>query len=58
LSVAASSQLSLTLSGREIGDWFVEPNVWLGGAAPIELMNRDVEAVLLAARADRFVAAG
>ena len=38
--------------------WFVQPNVWLDGARPLELMERRLPDVMHAARADRFVAAG
>ena len=38
--------------------WFTQPNVWLQGVKPVDLINTDLQAVLEAARADRFVAAG
>jgi len=38
--------------------WFVQPNVWLAGAKPLELIERQLPEVMHAARADRFVAAG
>ena len=38
--------------------WFTQPNVWLQGVKPVDLKNTDLQAVLEAARADRFVAAG
>jgi hypothetical protein len=42
----------------ELALWFVSPNAWLGHAAPVDLVNRDDETMLQAARADRFVAWG
>ena len=42
----------------EMATWFVEPNSWLGGDAPICVFFHDVPGVLQAARADRFVAVG
>ena len=38
--------------------WFSEPNGWLGGGVPAEMVLRHRGAVLEAARADRFVALG
>lgn len=38
--------------------WFATPNSWLSGAAPADLVASDMQAVLQAARADRFVALG
>lgn len=37
--------------------WFAEPNAWLDGATPIQLIGTSPHAVLDAARADRFVVA-
>jgi hypothetical protein len=42
----------------ELARWFVQPNDWLQGAAPIERIESDLTAVLQAARADRFIARG
>jgi hypothetical protein len=36
--------------------WFVEPNLWLDGARPVQLIEASPHAVLDAARADRLVA--
>jgi hypothetical protein len=38
--------------------WFVEPNAWLDGALPLDVIETDRGAVLDAARADRFVVGG
>lgn len=50
--------LNPAFEGWEIVTWFVEPNSWLGGDAPICVFFHDVPSVLQAARTDRFVAAG
>ena len=42
----------------ELALWFVTPNDWLAGARPVAVMHLNLPAVLLAARADRFVAGG
>lgn len=46
------------LDDREIALWFVNPNVWLDGAQPALVMFRKLPSVLVAARADRYVACG
>ena len=38
--------------------WFVQPNSWLQEQRPLDLLDSDLPAVLQAARADRFIAAG
>ena len=57
-----ASQMLATLTPAfddwEMVTWFVEPNSWLGGEAPICLFFHDAPSVLQAARADRFVALG
>ena len=50
--------LNPAFEGWEIVTWFVEPNSWLGGDAPICVFFHDIPSVLQAARTDRFVAAG
>jgi hypothetical protein len=42
----------------ELVSWFVEPNSWLDGDAPICVFFHDAPSVLQAARADRFAVAG
>ena len=42
----------------ELAIWFAQPNSWLAGASPVQVLGNDVPAVLGAARADRFVATG
>jgi hypothetical protein len=52
------AQLGEEFDGWTVAAWFVEPNVWLARRRPIDLLESDIDAVMLAARADRFVAAG
>lgn len=51
-------ELSADFDGWELAAWFASGNTWLGGHRPVDLMESDLPAVLGAARADRFVAAG
>jgi len=52
------AELTGVMNEDEIAAWFVQPNAWLHGAAPVQMLLTDVDAVLAAARADRFVAQG
>jgi hypothetical protein len=52
----ASHELGEHHDGWETAAWFVCPNDWLHGQRPVDLVDRDLDAVLQAARADRFVA--
>jgi hypothetical protein len=48
-----------TFDDWELAAWFARPNSWLqDAAAPVELIDVDQQAVLQAARADRFIARG
>lgn len=51
-------ELGKAFDGWHLARWFVEPNSWLGGRAPVDAIVIDLEAVCDAARADRFVAMG
>jgi hypothetical protein len=51
-------ELADTFDDWELAAWFAEPNSWLHGAAPVEMIEVDQRAVQQAARADRFVARG
>jgi hypothetical protein len=42
----------------ELAEWFAQPNSWLDGQTPASQVACDEQAVLQAARTDRFVAAG
>lgn len=53
-----ASELRGAFDGWEIATWFVAPNNWLEGEAPISCVSRYAQKVLDTARADRFVALG
>lgn len=42
----------------ELATWFAQPNAWLAGCAPADMLAVAAPQVLKAARAERFVAAG
>jgi hypothetical protein len=50
--------LGADFDGWALAAWFARPNSWLNDAMPVDLLESDLPAVLEAARADRFVAAG
>jgi hypothetical protein len=52
------SELSTTFDGWDLAVWFAKPNMWIGNARPIDLIDESLPCVLGAARADRFIAAG
>ncbi len=52
------AELSAVFDGWRMATWFAEPNLWIGDARPIDLIDDCVASVLGAARADRFIAAG
>jgi hypothetical protein len=52
------AELVPTYDGWALATWFVEPNAWLDGQRPLDLLPTDRASVLEAARADRFVATG
>jgi hypothetical protein len=54
----ALAELAGVFDDWEIAAWFAQPNVWLGNERPVDLVNVDNEALLRAARTDRFVAHG
>ncbi|MGJ7483760.1 hypothetical protein ACSFA2_00795 [Variovorax sp. LT2P21] len=47
-------ELSDVLDDWELADWFVEPNAWLRGAPPLQLVDTDFARVHDTARALRF----
>jgi hypothetical protein len=51
-------ELVPVLTEWDISLWFARPNAWLGEAAPVDAIAREPDAVLQAARADRYVAGG
>lgn len=51
-------ELNAVLDNWTLAQWFAEPNVWLKGKRPVEMVDSHFSDVLGAARADRFVATG
>ena len=51
-------ELSMVLDNWTLALWFTEPNAWLKGRRPVDVVDRQFSDVLGAARADRFVATG
>lgn len=52
---AVVAELRGTLADEELACWFARANSWLGGLAPAEMVRCAPDAVLQAARADRFI---
>lgn len=52
------AELSMAFDDWDLASWFAQPNSWLGGAVPADAIEHDLDSVLHAARADRFVAMG
>ena len=52
------TELADVLDSWTLAAWFVQPNDWLQGARPVDLMETNMPYVFAAARADRYVAAG
>lgn len=57
-AAAVLADLAGIFDDWELASWFVEPNAWLQGRTPVDALLADTQAVLDAARADRFVARG
>ena len=51
-------ELDGVLDNWTMAQWFAEPNVWLKGQTPVDMVDRQFSEVLNAARSDRFVATG
>ena len=51
-------ELADVLDNWTLAWWFTEPNAWLKGRRPVDVVDRQFSDVLHAARADRFVAVG
>ena len=51
-------ELAGVLDTWTLAMWFTEPNAWLKGKRPVDMVDRQFSEVLHAARADRFVASG
>jgi hypothetical protein len=59
LSINPQSQsvldaLAGAFSGWSLASWFTQPNGWLNGHRPVDLLRLDAASVLQAARADRY----
>ncbi len=50
------AELAGTYGQWELAAWFAQPNPWLESRAPVDMLLRDMAAVLNAARAERFIA--
>ena len=50
------AELGTVFDGWALARWFVEPNSWLHEQKPIDLLHRQLPAVLAAARVDRYMA--
>jgi hypothetical protein len=55
---AVIAELHSAYDGWELAHWFARPNSALAGCAPVDRIVHDADAVLQAARADRFIAKG
>ena len=53
-----SAELKSVFDDWTLAVWFVQPNSWLHAQRPLDLLDSNLPAVLQAARADRFIAAG
>lgn len=51
-------ELATVFERWTLAAWFAQPNSWLKGLRPVDLLDSNLPAVFAAARADRFVAAG
>lgn len=51
-------ELTGVFDGWMLAAWFAQPNSWLGGRKPVDLLGSNLSAVHEAARADRYVAIG
>ena len=51
-------ELTAVFDGWMLAVWFAQPNSWLKGEKPIDLLATNLPAVFEAARADRYVAEG
>lgn len=52
------AELATVFDGWGLARWFAQPNLWIGNARPVDLIDECLPSVLGAARADRFIAAG
>lgn len=52
------SELPKDMDGWVLAAWLAEPNAWLMGLKPVDLLDTDPPALLRAARADHMIAQG
>lgn len=52
------AELSPVFDPWELASWFAQPNAWLGDRTPAAMLGLDLQVVLNASRADRFIAKG
>lgn len=52
------AELAADFDGLGLALWFAQPNSWLCDRRPVDLLNSQLNDVLDAARADRFIATG
>jgi hypothetical protein len=52
------AELASEFDGWTLAQWFAQPNCWLNERRPVDVLDANLPAVLGAARADRFIAAG
>jgi hypothetical protein len=52
------AELGSVFDGWTLATWYATPNSWLQGRKPLNLLDTHLDAVVQAARADRFVANG
>jgi hypothetical protein len=55
---AVLAELKGAFDDWDLATWFAFPNDWLDAQAPLDVLAIDPQAVLQAARADRFIAQG
>lgn len=55
---AVLRELNGALDAWDIAAWFVQPNLWLRGATPVDVIAREPQAVIEAARVDRYIVRG
>lgn len=52
------AELAAEFDGWNLAAWFAQRNSWLNERRPVDVLDANLPAVLAAARADRFIAAG
>ena len=57
-AAAVLAELAGVFDDWERAVWFAEPSTWLHGRIPVDVLGSEPQAVVDAARADRFVARG